>query len=180
MSEFLGSNKCYSLIVALENEHDALREMYAKYGVKSKENNREYIKTRNRAMTTIRCLKTRELKGPREEARKAIEAQNNRRMRTTTQPRKDRSISPLYEYPARPESRSWPVRKTSASRLLAPKKLEELKDYDGVLRAPKDLPIIHSTGIKGFGTQRFIESRPTSTPTSQRRSGKRSRIPDIY
>jgi hypothetical protein len=147
MSELFRHNpKCYALIVALENEHFALREAHQRYSSLSSEENRKYRARAAAAELKMRSTDARQIRQVSADSiqrlRQQHEAAEEERLRAWRH-----SQIEEYEYPSRPVSRDWPVRPCSAKRVLAPGKLSDLRHYADVLRLPGDKPLIHGTRI---------------------------------
>jgi hypothetical protein len=146
MSElFRKSPKCYGLILALENEHYALREANQKYTLISFEEDKKYREQRALTKLRMRRADAREIRH--------VNFDSIRRLRKEHEDAelaRARARVPViheYEYPGKPVSKDWPVRPNSAQRLLSPGKLTDLHDYADVVRLPADQPLIHGTGV---------------------------------
>ena len=166
---FKDKDDVYKWLVSIEQEREELRDMNVVYAERSADNYRNYEKVRKRAITSMRRVNAHKIK---EVDKKSIETLVARHQSCVQQRMKHKTMedeaSFLYEHPVRPQSHGWPVRKSSAARVFAPKKLGELKEFEDVLRPPKDQPIIHSTGLGGRTTPQSHTSmhvrRPQTAP----------------
>jgi hypothetical protein len=175
---FRNNPKCFPLISALEHECAAFRDMSREYSMKSEERDREFKRQAKQSQLTIRRLDKRDIRQTDVRTLRKLAAEHKAAVmaRDRALQRRDERVS--YEYPSKPISTKWPVRSSSAKRVLAPARLGELDQYAEVLRLPSDAPVIHGTGIPGFNTQERMASarRLVSTPNRNGRKSSRKRI----
>lgn len=168
---FKDNDDVYKWLVSIEQEREELRDMNVVYAERSANNYRNYEQVRRRAITTMRRIDAHKIRPVDPKHVKTLAAKHEDLVRRRQKPREpEPDTSFLYDHPVRPQSQGWPVRKSGASRVFSPKKLDELKDFEDVLRAPRDQPIIHGTGIQVVPvdvTRRRV-ARPTTAPVRSR------------
>jgi hypothetical protein len=150
MSElFRDAPNCRVLIQALENETKALRSMKATYEKKFQAQEKAFRSVYSYAHSKLAKSDHRQLRECKEETLRELAKQHERFLQRNMKRacKEERQASPIVLYSSsKATSGRWPIRATSAYRLLAPKRLLELEAYPE-LRLPKDLPIIHGTGV---------------------------------
>lgn len=162
---FRGNKRYFNFLAALEEEGKEYRKMGREYMMKSQQCNSDYKKKAARMTHTLRQVGAREFKHnteqdqsgnffttPSKTMRPATKQKItiNKRDFSNTSKQKLPKVSFLTANPSRAVSSQWPVRPSSAIRILQPPKLEKYQNMadENLYRKEKDPPIIHGTGIQ--------------------------------
>ncbi|OHS98171.1 hypothetical protein TRFO_09025 [Tritrichomonas foetus] len=167
---------------ALEQEEIAFRQMGREYAIKSELNNKEYkLKVAN-ATNLLRTAGKREVRKVNQKdiirsriqtaPPKNIKSSLEKSVKKSSEKVVDKSIekeppSFLHTSPVQILSTEWPVRPTSAHRILSPAKLTRYKEMnEEEYKKTKDPPIIHNTGLVYSTPMKPLPKyyRPPSTP----------------
>lgn len=145
---FPPSNKFHTMIVALEREVQMTQVANMKWAAAAEEKNKEAAKYRHQVRVVQRDLRTRPIRRV-DMVKLHIMTENHRalmRMREMECERKP-EVKTLQNSPAIPETRNWPVRTSSAARILQRTPIRRSCDKQDWEGRYWDRPLIHGTGV---------------------------------
>ena len=159
----------FEFLESVEREEVAFRQMARDYAYKSALNNRDYRNKVAYVNSTLRSVKKKEIQ--KADSQNLSKTAKRKAAKSFTLPKgkvkRQEGLSYLNSSPAHIMSTEWPVRPTSAQRILSPTKLkryQEMNESEYVV--PKDPPIIHNTGIT-ISKPENQKSRTIRTPSYQ-------------
>lgn len=170
---FRGKKRYFDFIESLEKEEQEFHRINQEYAAKSEMCNIDYKIKAQHVTQTLRRLGAREIRHvdplkhtAKSRASTSINKSRTNKYKNSTQQKNNAAAagmnngSFLNTSPARLVSNQWPVRPSSAYRILTPvTKMKKYNDMDeDVYKKTKDPPLIHSTGISNISFSKVSNS----------------------